>query len=654
MGVTFDQIIGPRSTWELPGSYKAHKRHKKLQAFRLSEIPMARNRTTKIYVRYNAAGSATGGAGLGTLVAPYLVRHTADLKALTANVIALLGTNVGVVFFDDDVIPGSVANTDQSTVAWGANISFGRSNDGTRKPEISGFVNVAGAVVAAGIATYTHAAITSCWVRGRLSGSTTRDDYRLQPYILATSHALMLATPYSFYPVAGTTEVNYGSHDPTKLELTFNTGAGFQMGDLDQTCVDGLIVEGFGMDVPGTAGGGQCIKFGNTGTNTGLCRDCDSGWGPYHVSGHFAGGGTGGIVTFHNCRGYFHQWDGSNNGDIMVAFATGGAHECGRYSCTQICGGLDTTGAGVRTPTTPYAHSSDDVNSPISYLAEIDCIWVPDPYGLGIVTNTMCPSVGTITNVELQTSYRVYCFRRQTVATGGTYTTLWGIHIAETFYFSVPPPGGTDYPFGAGILKGLFFSCDELHISTGDWTAKNVKQFGSASNHDFRWLHCRRRFTGTNTQAIYENFEGTQLGTCSDFNGVYSIENGVTAGNVEITTSPFANHFRRTDPTASQGGIRGMAYRGLNATQFTGLTGIVALAAAGDWASAATVPASCVNTAQPIPATLACEFDYLGNTRNPNPALRSIGPYEANPVPESVYASSGSARTRDWRTRLPR
>lgn len=657
MSVTFDQIIGPRSTWEKPGSYRAHHRHKIYQNFRYNEIPTALTRGTRKWIKYDAAGSATGAGGTGAQNVPYLVRHMADAKAVVANIIALLGSDVGVLFFPDDVIPGAVANTDQSLVAWGANISFGRDGGGTRKPELSGFVNVAGAVVAAGVATYTHGGGISCyWVRGRLSGSTSRDDYKLQPYTLATTHAQMLANPYTFYPVAGTTEVNYGSHDPTKLELTFNTGAGISCGNYDQIRINGLIVEGFGMHQPGAAGGGQCIKMSPVGTQAHCVTECDCHWGPYHTVGMFNGGGTdqGGICTWHNCTMGYHQWDSGGTGDACVNFCYQGGHEYGLYSCSQTYGGLQSLGAGTRNPQTPYAHSHDDVLYPLSYIAEIDCSWIVDT-GVLTVTNAMSPSVPAVTNKDLQTSYRMYTYNRTAYVNNGGLApaTLTGIHDRATTQTTFDAYGSFAYIFGTtSPLVGLWFNSEFLAIATGVWTS-SFRLFGTSTASDHRFIHCRLRFVGT-AVGIAWTWSGTQLGTCSYENTVVSVESGVSTGSIDITTSPFTNHMRKSDPRAAAGGLSGLAYFGLPSTQVAALPGLVALGAAATWTTAIGVAATCKNAAQPLPTGIACEMDYTGAYRSPIPALHAIGTIEANPVAGLGYGNTGRIQRIKRVTRLMR
>lgn len=65
MGVTFDQIVGPRSMWGIPGSWSLYLTHKAYQRYRENEIPTAANCSVKVYVTYSAAGSASGGGGVG-------------------------------------------------------------------------------------------------------------------------------------------------------------------------------------------------------------------------------------------------------------------------------------------------------------------------------------------------------------------------------------------------------------------------------------------------------------------------------------------------------------------------------------------------------------------------------------------------------------
>lgn len=650
MGVTFDSIVGPRSMWGIPGSWSLYLTHKAYQRYRENEIPSAINRPTTVYVTYSAGGSAAGGGGTGAIGTPYLVRHTADLKTLTANVLALLGANVGVVIPDDVVIPGSQANTDQSIIVWGANVSWGRGGLGTRKPEISGFVNVQPDSVAAGVATFNLGAGVSCYgVRGRTAASTDRDDFLLQPYEYAASAVESAANTYSFHSDSGTgvCKVTYGAHDSTRLELSFNTAGGLQMGDYDQTAIDGLIVTGFGMNARGTASGNQCVKWQLTGTNTSVARDSEWFWGPYHTGGNIVTG-TGGVLTFHRCRWGYHQWDSGGTGDGCINYATGGSQEWGRYSCTQVHGGLDTV-AGIAIPQTPYSHSTNDTTLPIAYGAEIDCGYSIE-YGAQLQSNTIAASVGAIANKDLTTSYRVFTYNRevasQSISSGG----MWGIHYRAQNIMAIVPPGGSfAIPFSGNTgLKGLWFSSEfEVFGVAGTWTAKSIRMFQSTSAHDFRWVFSRLRFYGANCNGIAASWQGNSyLATCSLENCVLSNEMGIATGSIDFATTDGINHFYNANPRTATGGMSGCAYWEFPSAEFNATLGTLALAAAADWDAANEVPAAMQNAASALPTGLTCEFDHLGAYRSPNKTMRSRGSIEANPSAGSPYVMAMSDRVR--------
>lgn len=643
MGVTFDQIVGPRSMWGIPGSWSLHLTHKAYQRYRENEIASAINRTTRVWVTYSAGGSAAGGGGTGAIGTPYLVRHTADLKTLTANVLALLGTGVGVIIPDDVVIPGSQANTDQSIINWGANVSWGRGGLGTRKPEISGFVGVQPDSTAGTVATFNLGAGVSCYgVRGRLAASTSRDDYYLQPYKYAASAVEATATDYSMFSDSGTgvTIVNFGAHDSTRLELSFNTGIGLYMGDYDQCAIDGLIITGFGMNARGTASGNQVVKWQLTGTNTNVARDCDWAWGPYHTGGNIVTG-TGGILTMHRCRWGYHQWDSGGTGDGCIHYTTGGAQEFGRYDCANPWGGLDTV-AGIAIPQTAYAHTANDTTSPISYGAEIDCSYSPD-VGALIQSNTICASVGAITNKDLTSQYRLYTYNREVAAKSMSSGGFWGIHYRAENTTAISPPGGSfAIPFsGSTPLKGLWFSSEfVVFVVAGTWTSKSIRVFQSTSAHNFRWNFCRFRLTGANANSLVVGGDFANAGyfkTCSLENCVLSNETAITSGNITWTQANGMDHFWNANPRVETGGLSGCAYWGMAAAQFTSTLGTLALAAAADWTTAAAVPAAMQNAALALPVGLTCELDHLGMTRNTSYMRRSRGSIEAIPVSQNDY-----------------
>lgn len=667
MSVTFDQIIGPRSMLYPPGSWGLYLQDRAYRDYRANEIPSAMNRASTRYITQSASGDAAGGGGMGTIGQPYLVRHMADLKTFIAAMSFPGGGNVGIVIPDDVVIPGVKANTDQSVVNTVANISWGRGGLGTRRPEMSWFVSVQPDSVAAGVATFNLGAGVTCYgVRGRTAASTTRDDYNLQDYKYGATAIESAANTYSFFSVTGTgvTTVTFGAHDTTRLELSFNTGPGLDMSDFDQCAVDGIIFNGAGMHQRGAAGSGLCLKFSNTGTNTGIARDCDWTHGPYHVGGQIVTG-TGGIVTVHRCRWGFNQWDSAGTGDGCINFASGGGQEFGRYGCSQPWGGLDTV-AGVALPQTAYGHSGNDITLPVAYGCEIDCTYAPT-VGIPLASNTVSASVGAVTNKDLSANYRIRTYNRSVTSKGISSGGFRAIHNRGTNTILMVPPAGAFYVAFTGneALRGLWFNTELSLVTSGAWTTKGIRVFQSATTgganpvHDFRWCFSRFRVTGTIavTGALNVGGDFSGLGyfkTCSLENTAISNETAITAANFTMTTNDGSDHFWNTNPRVNTGGFSGCATWGCQASQFNATLGTLALAAAADWVTAATVPAAMLNAALPLPTGLTCEFDYLGAFRSGLNGSRSRGPIEGNPTPYAPVSASQGGRSRNWRMRCPR
>lgn len=688
MSLAFSAIpgVGARAVWERIGTEAAHRRHVAFRDYRYNEVAFAAARANKVYIRYSPVGDAAGGGGAGTFVAPYLVRHTADLKALIA---ALPRTaNTAIIFFDDDVIRGSPANTDQSCVIDWASVSIGRTFTGIRRPEITGFIPVVpggpvtGSTVgsaAAVVGTVATIDVTGSpgiriwWVRGRLLTSTTRDDFTIQPYKIAADVTDCTNTPYSFFSDATHFVINFGAHDLSCVEACCSTGGGIISRNVNDVAIDDTIWEGFGMDVLFTAGGHQTVRFEQEGTNVGVSRRTRNNWGDYHTSGHF-GNGAGGFVTWHQCEFGGHVWDSLGAGDGNVCFDAAGGNEWGRYGCFQRLGGLSGTDAFFAAydaayviahgghwtgffninskspnglaPSTPRGHGNA-ATSP-NYAAEGDCDWTPTS-GHGLITNYIQGTVPAVADKDAQTSYVVYTWNR---STGETFSiaadTLCGVHDRMCIYSTSGVPTGFYYqPFGAGAsaaVKGIFLNI-ELRFTGdgGSWAGKTEKWMDATANADFRFVHYRLRFMGNTPDNIYTAF-GTVLNTCSLHNGVISQETAMVVNNLSITDPAGANYFTEASPGAvTAGGVLGLAQWRVQATQVDGITGLVNLAAAATWTDAAGVPLACRNASQLLPAAIDCWQDFLGVRRNPNQLLRSLGTIEANAW------NSGNWRTRQFR-----
>ncbi len=703
MGTVFSSIpgVGARNTWEIVGSAAAAARHVAYQNFRWHEIKFAAQRATQVYVAYGPMGDGSGGGGLGTFASPYLVRGLVDFSDLVASVLSGI-PNLGIILLDDIVLYGDPSNTDQSvTIDW-ANISLGRSFTGTNRPEITGFVPVSGGAAVGsrvGVATSAGGGIVNVvadapslviyWVRGRLPSSTNRDDYKLQPYKKAASLADCDANPFSFFSDGTGFRVNIGPDGPTQhdintLEASCTTGGGIHVTDVNDVAVDDLIVEGFNLNAVFASGGGQCIRFEQTGTNVAISRRCKARWGPYHTVAHIAST-AGGIVTWHQCEIGFHTWDASDpatvgvsggGGDACVNYNANGGHECGRYDCWQDCGGLDGTdllfsnfdaaffaayaaahgsgqhwgGYGNIRPDnphgfssgTPYAHTTTAATYP-TYLAEINCRW-RGIYGVPIQNDHVCGTVPAVSNLADQTQYRVYVCNRL----AETYTispdAMCGVFDRWNPVVSKGPgTGAFEYICAAGALVGVFLNLEiKLVAKAGTWTGKSLRFFNSGA-HKFHWIHMRLRATGVNHNQLAMMWKSgaNNLNACTIYNGVASVESGITAANFNLTAAAGTDHFSEQSPGA--GGILGLAQWGVQSTQVDGLTGVVGLAAAATWGTALAVPANCRNASKALPASIDCFQDFLGAVRNPDQTKRSLGTIEANP-----YAGPTSGTRVRW------
>ncbi len=674
MGTAFVDIpgVGARSTWPDIGTEAAHKIHTKIQAFRWAEVKFAIDRDEVYYIEQDSAGDSFGGTGNGSFANPYKCYNVADLSSLISALQG--GDDVGIILMDDSVFAPEVSNTDQSIQILEPHVSIGRSFTGSRRPEITGFAPLAGSGPASNSSPIGSSVsplgggiyevdpdapgIVIYWMRGRLAASTDRDDFQLQPYRIAADATDVGSNTYSFFDDGTTKTVNVGDHDIYSIEAALTTGPGIRIADVDDVAVDDVIVEGFGMTAMFASGSGQCLRSEATGTNVHVFRRCRGLWGDYHTNGHFVsvGGGSGGIVTWHQCQFGYHTWDANGGGDGCVNYNGDGSQEGARYSCTQVCGGLNGTAAvftafdtayqaghgGAHSPSygnisidsptgifpgTPYAHCTAGGAYP-SYLAELDCTYAV-LYGQRIMADHICGSNPTVTDKDDQQSYRVYTNNREVETYQLSPDALIGVHDRTRWTISQsPPPSSFGYMFSTGGLKGIFLNTEfELHAIAGTWTGKSLRMF-VAGTSDFRWLHPRLRLTGANCNGLRTLFS-TGLNTCSIYNGVVSIENGVTAANFEFTTSGGSFHF--TEATPGSGGILGLAQWGVQSTQVDGLTGVTALAAAATWTARADVPVALVNAAQEIPTGLDVWQDSLGQRRNRAHAKRTIGPIEAKP-----------------------
>jgi len=634
MGIAFSSIpgVGAISTWPQLGTFALIDRLYRIANYRTATTP--RHRTAKRYIKVDTVnGSSTGGGGAGTEGDPFKVRHMADLKTLVASIIV---SDQTIYLRNGDFFGASAANSDQSVIISQASASVCGWSDpaspSTVKPQVSGFRTVMNGVdLGSNVYEFTSG-VRAYWVRGK-SASSDYTGYRDTPYTKASSAANCSATPYSFYDDgASVTQVNIGAHDISTIQFAYVTSAGIYINNVDDVGLFDLVVEGFGLNAPGTAGGGQCVRSEAQSTNVHLISGCEIYWGPYHTGGQFVsntgGNVAGGIVTLVDCKLGLFQWDGSGGGDCWVGYNYFGGQECVKLRCQFTHAGLPATGVNAIRGSSCKAHTQG-VAAPVGLFLELDCNHVPT-YS-AFENRYICPDVPTITDKRLTTYYRAFTHNTLENCTGAVSLSAQRAFISNrTMTITLTPPSGTyGEPHGAGAsAKWIGLSVnDRFTINlTGSWS-KRVRYYNATAAHDFDQVHATVRITGSQPTGI-DWQPGNYLQSCSQWNCITSNETGATDTNLTGSTE----HFKEADPALGAGGLSAPAMWGMVAGQFNGCPGPVTLAAAASYANRSAIPGTIFSASLALPSDIKCEYDAEMKPRSSNPLTRTIGAIEARPL----------------------
>lgn len=643
MGLAFSSIpgIGVISGWPDIGTFALVQKLYAIAYYRIWSVP--EHRQIKAYIAVDVAtGSSAGGGGAGTIASPYKVRHMADLRTLVA---AILVTNMTIYLRRGDVFEASAANSAQGITLNIANTSLSSYEDpaarSAEKPVLTGFRTVSGgASGGSNLYTYSIGALRCYWVRARPNG-TTQSNWFDQPYKKRSSAVTTGNPDFEWFDdAAGTVTTKVGTHDLATVQFAYATGAGITITDVDNVGVFRVASEGWGLDAPGTAGGGFCALSNCSGNNEHLWYGNRLLAGPYHVCGQILTG-TGGITTWAYNQWGLYQWDGSQGGDANVAFASGGDHECVRIGNRCSHAGLLSEGIRDVRGTNPYSHSGGP-GTPNRLLIDLDGDYSPT-WG-NHAGYTMSTTVGTPANNRLVSSYRMFIHNQRATLgsnadsdkSGIGPTSMNGVYTNSTITFQLAPP--TDpfaEPFGAGAtaaIRNCMVNCSIVINRTGNWTGKTLVPLYSTSDvHDFDWVHCDIRLTGNtgNGNAIIWQ-PGTMGQASSLWNCVTTNETGIAAGSTNLTG--VGNYFLEADPAVSAGGFSGCAFFGYTLSEYSGTPGYKTLSAAATWTQRKDIPFALVNASLALPTGIKCEFDRQMRRRHIDPTRRTIGSLEARPT----------------------
>lgn len=319
----------------------------RIETYAVTANPVAR--ATTYYINQSGSGSAAGGGGasVGTLANPWLVRDNTDLSALIAandapGVAFLL--RCGDVFRTNETTPnGSYVAITTANMTLGAyvdaNVTSARNR--LRKPEITGFA----APVTSG---WTQVGATNWWYRDYTSATrpfgvrfsdsdATRgesDKFKFLDkttggstggaFTSAVDAELTGATVLGDTAAENAFTIVHDSGTPqyrlyiklatlgspntaTSIEVMLGVGlGGVWVGDVDGVRIDGLNVTGYGVGIH--SGGATSwfgtqappILFAGTGTNLCVVTGCDAQYSGTHLIEHYAAGAGGSFVAI-NC-----------------------------------------------------------------------------------------------------------------------------------------------------------------------------------------------------------------------------------------------------------------------------------------------------------------------------------------------------------------
>lgn len=651
MGVPFTAIAGVNaiSFWPELGTFALIKKYYAILTHRRNAVP--RGRTTSIYINQSASGSSLGGGGTGSFLNPYLVRHMADLKVLFTTVLV---SNCAVYLRNGDIFMADKVNSDQKIYITLPNVSVAGYSDPNAPsdvpPVVGGFALLTGGTDLGGnVIEFATGSVRAYWIMGKLAG-TSYEGYFAQPYKRMATVGAVTGVAYSFCDDGTKVRINCGAHDPALLMAAVTTSAGILIANVDNVGIFDVVADCWGTNVPGTAGGGQCIRSEAEGTNEHLIIGCKTRIGPYHVAGHVNSTGSGGISTWIDCEFGLFQWDSSGGGDGHIAFGATGDLECIRYRCKL-------THAGLRDSTLPDTRGvcwrchTNSAAQPVALLIEL-CNDGKPSWG-DVAGLYWCPTVPALADNRATSSYRVFVHKCR-YHTGSNSTSdncglapdsmiaaVTNTRISQSF---APPSGLFGTPTGSNpsaYFRAAFTNVEWDIELTSSWTGKTLVPMWntSANNHDFDFVHSRIRIRGSTPNAIIWQPGGAGKNS-SFWNSVISNETGVAAGNVSLTGA--TEYFREADPAVAAGGFASCSFFGHQLAQYDGTPSYQTLGAAPSYTVASQIPAAMINASQALPAGLNCEFDFDDRMRSTNPTKRTRGPIEARPIfPEGGGTSIG-------------
>lgn len=668
MGQSYANIVGDITTFPSIYSYEIKWVLDLLERTKANAIPVLREQIR--YIRQDAAGSSTGGGGDGlTIATAFKCRHMADVRTLVANT---LTTGMAILFRCGDTFYAADSNSDQGIQAAGfGNYSFGSYVDpaapSTEKPRLLGFKKVTAIGVTGDGVNFTFTDATQAyWVRARKTGSDPVRGFRNIAYDMAIDAADVANKDRSFWWASGTITTRMGTagdvDDPTTLEAAVATGAGITITNQDGVRIDGLIIEGWGLNDPD--GNGACIGGSINGTKETLISNCELGWGPYHSGLFFTSSGAGGYVTAHKCSfGYFtiRSSAAGGGGDSCVVYNPNGGQELVMIEPTWWGAGMrrfGVAGAEGSTAGSPcYMHASTltNIGFYIRYRAQmvlpanVRVRWL----GLlgaadSLVTYGSGGAVSKATGVAAGFDQRQYRFWTVDEVSDAPPpdSTMNGVHINPTRTHLTPPTAGPVIIWGVSTNYLDPLEVNPVHIValTGAWAGKGLYLTAhSAGTVNRRWTHPELRIVASAgmssaPSADFFHFEGNAAR-----NDNFAIFNGIVSQNVVANgTDPLA--LRNAPAAFNSGGITRCAFFGCPASSFNGTgTRSITLAAAQtypvDASSRSRIPAALVGAADRMTDNIRLEYDRTWARR---PTTPTVGPLEARPVTTPAIGPNGN------------